>query len=69
MLGVHTQDATSGDFSLAAPQALSIEKAQLGGRVRPTLSGNLFDSLRSDAMRLVRFEGFTTPGLLFECRL
>ena len=69
VLGVHTQDATSGDFSLAAPQALSIEKAQLGGRVRPTLSGNLFDSLRSDAMRLVRFEGFTTPGLLFECRL
>jgi PmbA protein len=69
VLGAHAQDATSGDFSLSAPQALAIEKARLGGRIRATLSGNLFAALRSDALRVVRFEGFPTPGLLFECRL
>lgn len=69
VLGVHTLDPTSGDFSLSAPQALAIEGGGLGGRVRATLSGNLFESLRSEALRLVRFEGYTTPGLLFHCRL
>jgi PmbA protein len=69
VLGVHAQDATSGDFSLSAPQALAIEKGRLGGRVRATLSGNLFAALRSEALRLVRFEGHTTPGLMVECRL
>jgi PmbA protein len=69
VLGVHAQDATSGDFSLSAPQALAIEKGRLGGRVRATLSGNLFVALRSEALRLVRFEGYPTPGLVMECRL
>jgi PmbA protein len=69
VLGVHAQDATSGDFSLSAPQALAVEKGRLGGRVRVTLSGNLFAALRSEKLRLVRFEGHATPGLLVECRL
>lgn len=69
VLGVHTLDPTSGDFSLSAPQALAIEGGELGGRVRATLSGNLFESLRSEALRLVRFEGYTTPGVLIPCRL
>ena len=69
VLGVHTQDATSGDYSLSAPQVLAIEDGRLGGRLRATLTGNLFEALRSEALRLVRFDGFSTPGLLLECRL
>ena len=69
VLGVHTLDPTSGDFSLSAPQSLAIEGGGLGGRVRATLSGNLFETLRSEALRLVRFEGYTTPGTLFWCHL
>lgn len=65
VLGVHTQDAASGDFSLAAPQTLAIG----GGRLRATISGNLFALLRDPETRLVRFEDETTPGLLVRCRI
>lgn len=65
VLGVHTQDAASGDFSLSAPQAL----ATRGGRLKATISGNLFRLLRDPETKLVRFEDETTPGLLVSCRI
>ena len=68
VLGTHTQDASSGDFSLSAPQALGISGAAPAGRLRGTISGNLFALLRSDDLRLVRFQGEHTPGLLVRCR-
>ena len=69
VLGVHTQDSASGDFSLAAPQALRIDGARLGGKLRATISGNVFEVLRGERLALVRFEGEHTPGLAFDCRL
>ena len=68
VLGAHTQDPASGDFSLSAPQALSIEKGALNGRLRGTISGNLFEVLRSNDLRFVAFEGEHVPGLLLTCR-
>jgi PmbA protein len=67
VLGVHTQDAASGDFSLSASQCLATGGA--GGRLRLTLSGNLFDVLCSDSLRFVRFPLETTPGLRFVCHV
>ena len=64
VLGLHTQDHTSGEFSLSAPQSLAVGPGRLGGRVRAGLSGNFFECLRSPALRLVRFPGFHMPGLL-----
>ena len=69
VLGIHTQDFTSGDFSLAAPQTLAIGPRGVEGRRRATISGNVFDRLRSPELRLVHFPGEHTPGLLFPCRL
>jgi PmbA protein len=69
VLGVHTQDFTSGDFSLAAPQTLAIGADGLEGRLRATISGNAFELLRSPELRLVRFPGEHTPGILVPCRL
>jgi PmbA protein len=69
VLGVHTQDSASGDFSLSAPQALALDADGPAGRMRATISGNLFRILAGDALRFVRFEGETTPGLLFPCRV
>jgi PmbA protein len=69
VLGVHTQDSASGDFSLAAPQTLAVGPEGLGGKVPATLSGNVFDLLRDDGLRLVEFEDEHTPGLLVRCRL
>jgi PmbA protein len=69
VLGVHTQDFTSGDFSLSAPQTLAVGPGGVGGRLRATISGNLFGLLRSEEMALVRFPGEHTPGILVPCRL
>jgi PmbA protein len=69
VLGVHTLDPASGDFSLAAPQALVLGPDGPGGRIRTTISGNVFDVLRGKDLRLVRHEGESTPGLLFRCHL
>ena len=67
VLGVHTLDASSGHFSLSAPQALALRHGALGGRLRGTISGDLFALLRDDGTHLVRFDGETTPGLLVRC--
>ncbi|HEX5044988.1 MAG TPA: metallopeptidase TldD-related protein [Candidatus Polarisedimenticolaceae bacterium] len=67
VLGVHTQDPVSGDFSLSAPQSLRVEGGEARGRVRATLSGNLFRILRREDTEFVDFEGETTPGLLVRC--
>jgi PmbA protein len=69
VLGVHTQDFTSGDFSLSAPQTLAIGPSGLEGRLRATISGNVFELLRAPELALVRFPGEHTPGLLVRCRL
>lgn len=68
VLGVHTQDKASGDFSLSAPQALRLGGDGLEGRQRGTISGNLFEILRSERLRFVAFPGETVPGLLVHCR-
>lgn len=68
VLGVHTQDSASGDFSLSAPQVLRLGGPGYAGRTRGTLSGNLFAVLRDEALRFVEFEDEPTPGLLFPCR-
>lgn len=69
VLGIHTQDPASGDFSLSAPQCLRIGDGGPVGRLRATLSGNLWSVLQSPDLALVRFPGEHTPGLLFRCRL
>jgi len=69
VLGVHTQDFTSGDFSLSAPQTLAVGPKGLAGRLRATISGNVFELLRSPELTLVGFPGEHTPGLLVRCRL
>jgi PmbA protein len=69
VLGVHTQDFTSGDFSLSAPQTLAVGPSGLEGRLRATISGNVFELLRAPELALVRFPGEHTPGLLVRCRL
>jgi PmbA protein len=69
VLGVHTQDASSGDFSLSAPQTLRLGARGPLGRLKATISGNLFRMLRSEELHLVRFEGEHTPGLLIRCRM
>jgi len=68
VLGVHTQDRISGDFSLSAPLALAVSKGAPWSRLRGTISGNLWETLRSDDLVFVDVPHETTPGMLFPCR-
>ena len=68
VLGVHTQDRISGDFSLSAPLALAVPASAPVGRLRGTISGNLWETLRSDDLVFVDVPHETTPGMLFPCR-
>jgi PmbA protein len=65
VLGLHTQDRTSGNYSLSAPQTLLIRDGTFQGRVKATLSGNFLDHMRDDAFSLVRFAGQHSPGFAF----
>lgn len=64
VLGLHTQDRSSGTYSLATSQALLIKNGTLAGRIKATLNGNFFDQLRDDALRFVEFEGQPTPAFV-----
>ena len=68
VLGVHTQDRVSGDFSLSAPLSLAVSNGQVEGRVRGTISGNLWSLLRDESTQFVEFPGETTAGLRVHCR-
>ena len=63
VLGMHTQDAIRGDYSLLCPQAVLYEDGIAAGRVKTTLNGSFFDDLSSAGLRLVEFPGFALPGL------
>jgi PmbA protein len=65
VLGLHTQDRSSGNYSLSAPQTLVIRNGQIQGKVKATLSGNFLDHLRDDAFSLARFAGQHSPGFVF----
>jgi PmbA protein len=65
LLGLHTQDTTRGDFSISAPQTLTVEGGALGSGVKAVLTGNFFEVLRDPELGFVTFEGFRTPGLLY----
>jgi len=69
VLGLHTQDRSSGNYSVSAPQALLVRDGETQGRVKVTLSGNFFDHLRDDALSLVRFPGQESPGFCFPVRV
>lgn len=69
VLGVHTQDFASGDFSLSAPQTLAVSGNGIEGRLRATISGNIFELLRTPQLELVSFPGEHTPGILVRCRV
>ena len=69
VLRVHTQDSTSGDFSLSAPQVLAVENGCFAGKLRATISGNLFEMLRREDLVWVSFPGEDTPGILYRGRI
>jgi PmbA protein len=65
VLGLHTQDRTSGNYSLSAPQTLLIRDGQVAGKVKATLSGNFLEHLHDPELRLALFAGQHSPGFAY----
>ncbi|MGC7870328.1 metallopeptidase TldD-related protein [Desulfosporosinus sp. SYSU MS00001] len=64
VLGLHTQDAVAGSYSLSAPHSLRIIKGEIVGRVDVKLSGNFFRDLAAATTRLGRSDLSLHPYLV-----
>ena len=68
VLGIHTQDRVSGDFSLSAPLSLAVASGGFEGRLRGTISGNLWQLLRASETTFVEMPLEHSPAMLVRCR-
>jgi Predicted Zn-dependent proteases and their inactivated homologs len=66
VLGLHTQDAVSGSYSLSAPYSLRIIKGQLVGRTDVKLSGNFFADLAAPTTKTALSDFDIHPYLLLK---
>lgn len=48
VLGMHTQDAVRGNYSLSVPNALIVKDGAITGQVKATIAGSFFEDLRSE---------------------
>lgn len=70
VLGMHTQDATSGNFSLTAGQALEVGGGgEVGGKLKAVISGNFFDALSDPQTRFARVPGKDFPMMRIHCQV
>jgi PmbA protein len=69
VLGMHTQDPVSGNFSLAASDAILIEDGEFAGASKVVISGNLFDVMNAAVTTASSHPVFATPALTIICRV
>lgn len=69
VLGLHTQDSVSGDYSLSAPQSLRILNGKFAGRVDVKVTGNFFRDLANPAVRMAHGKHSSEPYLWVEAGL
>ncbi len=46
VLGLHTQDSASGNYSLTAGQALGVKNGKVTGKVKSVIAGNILENLK-----------------------
>lgn len=63
VLGLHTQDAVSGSYSLSAPYSLRILKGQIVGRTDVKLTGNFLADLAAPTTKTALSDFHTHPYL------
>lgn len=69
VLGMHTQDAGSGNYSLTAQQALAIRAGQVTGRVKATIAGNFLENLRDPESAYGWDPHEYNPGMRLRCKV
>jgi PmbA protein len=65
ILGLHTQDTSSGHFSLTADQCLLVERGEIVGKVKAVINGDFLKALLQEDSRLAFLEGEDNPGFAF----
>ncbi|HYH04748.1 MAG TPA: metallopeptidase TldD-related protein, partial [Bacillota bacterium] len=65
VLGLHTQDASSGQFSLTADQCLMVEDGQITGKVKAVINGDFLASLLKPESQFCTVAGEDNPGYAF----
>lgn len=63
VLGMHTQDASSGNFSLTADKAVVVRDGKPLGSVKAIIAGGFFDNLQDDATLFGLAPPELNPGL------
>jgi len=64
VLGLHTQEAVSGSYSLSAPHSLRILKGQIVGKTDVKLTGNFLADLAAPTTKAAQSELDTYPYLM-----
>ncbi len=64
VLGLHTQEAVSGSYSLSAPHSLRIIKGKIVGKTDVKLTGNFFADLAAATTKTAKSELDTHPYLM-----
>ncbi len=66
VLGLHTQDSASGNYSLTAGQALAVENGRITGKVKAVIAGNFLENLKDPRARSGLEPGKDFPALLVQ---
>jgi len=66
VLGLHTQEAVSGSYSLSAPHCIRILKGQIVGRTDVKLTGNFFADMLASTTKTARSDFDTHPYLFIK---
>ncbi len=65
VLGMHTQDSSSGSFSLTADQCLLVENGAITGKVKAVINGDFLASLAAETSYFGKVAGEDNPGYSF----
>ena len=64
VLGLHTQDSSSGSFSLTADQGLLVEEGKIVGKTKAVINGDFLKSLTLEDSLLGKVDDQDNPGYL-----
>ena len=69
VLGMHTQDPTTGNFSLAVPDGIVMRAGQFAGAAKIVISGDFLSAMNEFDTRFALSEDDPNPGIELTCHV
>lgn len=69
VLGMHTQDPTAGNFSLAVPDGIVVRDGQFAGAAKVVISGNFMSAMNEADTRFALSNDDPNPGIELTCHV